>query len=311
VGQVYGSAARRSGGGSKLNKLAMTRGDRWFDIINIVVLGAITIMVLYPLLFVVSASVSSPAAVMEGKVWLWPQGWTLQAYERVFADGAIMRGYGNSLTYMLVGTTINIALTICAAYPLARKDFVGRHVFTFIFAFTMFFSGGLIPSYLLVKSLGLMNSFWAVILPGAVSMWNIIIMRTFFQNIPIELQESAQIDGSSNLRTLFSIVLPLSLPVIAVMLLFYGVGHWNAFFQALIYLSDSDRYPLQLIIRQILLQHQMGSMVDAGETSAEQILLTEGIKYAVIVVSSLPVMLLYPFLQRYFVKGVMLGAIKG
>jgi len=215
-----------------LNKLAASRSDRLFDTANVVLLAAVACFVLYPLVFVVSASFINPAAVIEGRVWLLPQGWTLQSYERVFADNAIMRGYANTLLYASVGTALNITLTICAAYPLSRRDFAGRHVLTLLFAFTMFFGGGLIHTYLLVKSLGLINSFWAVILPGAVSMWNIVIMRTFFQLIPFELQESAQIDGSSNLRTLIAIVLPLSMPVLAVMLLFYGVAHWNAFFQA-------------------------------------------------------------------------------
>lgn len=292
-------------------KLAQTKGDTLFDIINLIVLSAVTCIVLYPLLFVVGASFSSPAAVLEGRVWLLPQGWNVQSYIRVFQDRGIMEGYLNTFMYTAVGTTLNIVLTICAAYPLSRKDFAGGYTLTLLFAFTMFFSGGIIPTYLLVKDLGLINSFWAVILPNAVSMWNIVIMRTFFQNIPTELQESAQIDGCSNTRTLFSIILPLSLPVIAVMVLFYGVSHWNAFFNALMYVSDVHKYPLQLIIRQILLQNQMGDMVSASETSTDQILLVEGIKYAVIVVSSLPVLLLYPFLQRYFVKGVMIGAIKG
>lgn len=294
-----------------MSKLAQTKGDRLFDLLNALTLAAVTCVVLYPLLFVVSASFSSPAAVLEGRVWLWPEGFTLQSYARVFQDGGLMRGYLNTLLYTAVGTTLNITLTVCAAYPLSRKDFVGGYPLTLLFAFTMFFGGGLIPTYLLVKGLGLINTLWAVILPGAVSMWNIVIMRTFFQNIPLELQESAQMDGCSNLRTLVGIVLPLSLPVLAVMMLFYGVGHWNAFFHALIYLSDTHKFPLQLVIRQILLQNQMGEMVGAGETSLDQIMLAEGIKYAVIVVSSLPVLLLYPLLQRYFVKGVMIGAIKG
>jgi putative aldouronate transport system permease protein len=294
-----------------MNKLAQTKGDTLFDILNLLLLGAVTCIVLYPLLFVIGASFSSPAAVLEGRVWLLPQGVNVQSYIRVFQDRSIMEGYMNTLIYTAVGTTVNIILTICAAYPLSRKDFAGGYALTLLFAFTMFFSGGLVPTYLMVKDLGLINSMWAVILPSAVSMWNIVIMRTFFRNIPVELQESAQMDGCSNIRTLVSIVLPLSLPVIAVMVLFYGVSHWNSFFNALIYLSDIHKYPLQLIIRQILLQNQMGDMVSAAETSTDQILLVEGIKYAVIVVSSLPVLLLYPFLQRYFVKGVMIGAIKG
>jgi putative aldouronate transport system permease protein len=294
-----------------VGRLAQTKGDIVFDVVNYVILSLVTILVLYPLVFVLSASISSPAAVVEGQVWLLPKQINVQSYIRVFQDDGIMRGYVNTLIYTCTGTVLNILLTIGAAYPLSRKDFVGRHVLTIIFVITMFFSGGLIPTYLLIKNLGLINTIWAIILPSAVSMWNIIIMRTFFQAIPVELQESAQIDGCSNFRMLVSIILPLSMPVIAVMLLFYGIGHWNSFFNALIYLSDSQKYPLQLILRQILLQDQMGSMVSGSEASVDQIMLTEGLKYAVIIVSSLPVLLLYPFLQRYFVKGVMIGAIKG
>ncbi|UKS28919.1 carbohydrate ABC transporter permease [Paenibacillus sp. HWE-109] len=294
-----------------MGRLAQTRGDSVFDVVNVVILSLVTMLVLYPLVFVLSASFSSPAAVVEGQVWLLPKQINVQSYIRVFQDDGIMRGYINTLIYTCVGTTLNLLLTIGAAYPLSRKDFVGRHVLTIIFVITMFFSGGLIPTYLLIKNLGLINTIWAIIIPGAVSMWNIIIMRTFFQAIPVELQESAQIDGCSNFRMLISIILPLSMPVIAVMLLFYGIGHWNSFFNALIYLSDSQKYPLQLILRQILLQNQMGNMVSGSEASVDQIMLTEGLKYAVIIVSSLPVLLLYPFLQRYFVKGVMIGAIKG
>ncbi|MCU6709951.1 carbohydrate ABC transporter permease [Paenibacillus sp. J5C_2022] len=292
-------------------KIKTSAGDKWFDAVNLTLLGLVSAVVLYPLLFVLSASFSNPAALFEGKVWLFPVGFNVQSYTRVLQDPNIVTGYLNTLLYTTVGTTLNIALTICAAYPLSRKDFDGRNTLMMLFTFTMFFSGGLIPTYLLIKNLGMINTIWAIILPNAVSMWNIIIMRTFFQTIPSELHESAQIDGSSNIRTLLRIVLPLSMPVIAVMILFYGVSHWNAFFNALIYLSDHSKFPLQLIIRQILLQNQMGEMVEATESSVDQILIAEGIKYAVIVVSSLPVLVLYPFLQRYFVKGVMIGAIKG
>lgn len=286
-------------------------GDKWFDAINLFLLGIATLLILYPLVFVLSASFSNPSALFEGRVWLIPVEFNLSSYIRVFKDPNIMNSYLNTLIYTLLGTTINIVLTICAAYPLSRRDFVGRNTLMMLFTFTMFFSGGLIPTYLLVKNLGMINTIWAIVIPGAVSVWNIIIMRTFLQSIPYEIQESAQIDGSSNIHTLIRIVLPLSVPVIAVMVLFYGVAHWNAFFNALIYLSDVKQYPLQLIIRQILLQNQMGEMVDATESSVDQLLIVEGIKYAVIVVSSIPVLMLYPFLQRYFVKGVMIGAIKG
>lgn len=292
-------------------RVLQTRGDRMFDAANVVLLALATLLVLYPLVFVLSASFSNPALILEGKIWLWPKEWTLKSYERVFQNDYVLSGYANTLKYTLVGTALNVVLTICAAYPLSRRDLRGRDALTVFFTVTMFFSGGLIPTYLLVKQLGLIDSFWAVILPNAVSMWNIIIMRTFFQHIPTELQESAHMDGCSNLRLLLRIVLPLSLPVIAVMVLFYGVGHWNAFFNALMYLSDVNKHPLQLIMRGILLENQMGAMVGASEASIDQIVAGEGVKYAIIVVASAPILMLYPLLQRYFVKGVMIGAIKG
>lgn len=290
-----------------------SREDRIFDSINVLLLVLITIIVLYPLLFVLSASVSDPAIVVKGQLWLWPKGFNLDGYERVFQNNDIVTGYGNTILYTVVGTVINVVLTICAAYPLSRKDFRGRHVITAIITFTLFFSGGLIPTYLLVKKLGMLGTIWALVIPNAVAVWNIIIMRTFFQtSIPYEIQESAAIDGCGNFRIMLSIVLPLSTPIIAVMVLFYAVGHWNAFFNALIYLNDRSQYPLQLILREILLQGQMQAMIDMADDSlAKKLMEVEGIKYAVVVIANLPVLLLYPFLQKYFVKGMMIGALKG
>ncbi|CAG7643672.1 hypothetical protein PAESOLCIP111_04523 [Paenibacillus solanacearum] len=290
-----------------------SREDRIFDSINVLLLVLITIIVLYPLLFVLSASVSDPAIVVKGQLWLWPKGFNLDGYERVFQNNDIVTGYGNTILYTVVGTVINVVLTICAAYPLSRKDFRGRHVITAIITFTLFFSGGLIPTYLLVKKLGMLGTIWALVIPNAVAVWNIIIMRTFFQtSIPYEIQESAAIDGCGNFRIMLNIVLPLSTPIIAVMVLFYAVGHWNAFFNALIYLNDRSQYPLQLILREILLQGQMQAMIDMADDSlAKKLMEVEGIKYAVVVIANLPVLLLYPFLQKYFVKGMMIGALKG
>jgi putative aldouronate transport system permease protein len=277
------------------------------------ILTAVLIMVIYPLVFVISASFSDALLVMQGKVWLWPRGFNLDAYKRVFQNSDILMGYRNVIFYTVLGTAINVVLTIAGAYPMSRKDFVGRNALMLFITFTMFFNGGLIPTYMVIKGLGLVNTFWALLLPGAISVWNLIIMRTFFQNtIPVELQESAVIDGASNFRILFSLVLPLSIPVIAVIVLYYAVGHWNAYFSALIYLSDRSQYPLQLFLREILVMNQMQDMMEgASETAAQQQMLAESLKYAVIIVSSIPVLLLYPLLQRYFVKGVMIGAIKG
>ncbi|PIH60083.1 carbohydrate ABC transporter permease [Paenibacillus sp. LK1] len=293
--------------------LVESRGDRIFNIVNHFLLIIITLIVIYPLVFVLSASFSDPQAVLRGEMFLWPKGINLHSYEKIFQNKDILRGYTNTLIYTSVGTLINLVMTILAAYPLSRKDFIGRNAIMALFVFTMFFSGGLIPTYLLIKNLGMLNTFWVMIIPNAVSIWNIIIMRTFFQqSIPNELHEAATIDGCSNIQTLTRIILPLSMPIIAVTILFYAVGHWNAFFNAMLYLSDKDKFPLQLILREILIQGQTNDMVKMSTESAiKQQREVEGIKYAVLVVANIPVLLLYPFLQRYFVKGVMIGAIKG
>ncbi|MGC5770730.1 carbohydrate ABC transporter permease [Paenibacillus pabuli] len=293
--------------------LVESRGDRIFNIVNHFLLIIITLIVIYPLVFVLSASFSDPQTVLRGEMFLWPKGINFHSYEKIFQNKDILRGYSNTLIYTLVGTLINLVMTILAAYPLSRKDFIGRNAIMALFVFTMFFSGGLIPTYMLIKNLGMLNTFWVMVIPNAVSIWNIIIMRTFFQqSIPNELHEAATIDGCSNIQTLTRIILPLSMPIIAVTILFYAVGHWNAFFNAMLYLSDKDKFPLQLILREILIQGQTNDMVKMSTESAiKQQREVEGIKYAVLVVANIPVLLLYPFLQRYFVKGVMIGAIKG
>ena len=254
-----------------------------------------------------------PAKVAAGDVLLWPAGMSFEAYRMVFRDSMIMTGYRNTLYYTLLGTAINLVMTVLAAYPLSRKDWVGRGFFMALVMFTMFFSGGTIPTYLLMNDLGLINTTWALVLPGAVSVYNAIVMRTFFINsIPLELQEAAQVDGCSNTRLLLRIVLPLSKPILAVMVLFYGVAHWNAFFGALIYITESDRYPLQLVLRSILIQNTASQdMLGEVDTLGNRVMLAETIKYALIIVSTLPMMVLYPFLQRFFEKGVMVGSVKG
>jgi len=272
----------------------------------------IFVIVLYPLIFVVSASFSDPLSVMNGKMWLWPVGFTLDAYKEVLNYDSVWIGYKNSLIYTTVGTLFNIMLTTLAAYPLSRRDLPGRNVFMFLITFTMFFHGGLIPTYLVVRDLELVNTMWALIIPNAIATYNLIVMRTYFQtSIPWELQEASLIDGCSNTRLLIKIILPLSKPIIAVMVLFYAVSHWNAYFNALIYLRDEDLYPLQLVLREILIVNQSmdGAGGDFGMT--EKLLLGESIKYALIIVASIPVLIMYPFVQRHFVKGVMIGSIKG
>ncbi|SFS51250.1 carbohydrate ABC transporter permease [Paenibacillus sp. 453mf] len=293
--------------------MAESRGDRYVMTAIYILLGLVSLIVLYPIYFVLIASFSSPEDVMLGKVWLWPKSLSLVGYERIFENNELMKGYFNTILYTFFGTLLNVVMTIAAAYPLSRQDFKGRNAFTILIVFTMFFSGGMIPSYLLIKDLGMLDTFWAMILPTAVSVWNILIMRTFFQSsIPRELQEAAFLDGCSNLKLLVRIILPLSGPVLAVMVLFYAVGHWNSYFNALIYLSDRDKYPLQLFLREILIQNQMQNMVDLGsDTYSKSLMEVEAIKYAAVMVTNLPMLILYPFLQKYFIKGVMIGAIKG
>jgi len=247
---------------------------------------------------------------MANRVILLPKGFNINAYKMVFSHPEIGRSYINTIIYTVVGTFINLLFTTLGAYPLSRRDFYGRNIFTGIFVFTMFFSGGMIPSYLLVKDLKMLNTIWAIVLPGAVSTWNMVVMRTFFQNtIPVELQESAFIDGAGDFKVFLRIVLPLSTSILAVMTLFYGVGHWNSWFSALIYLSDRKKYPLQIILREILIQSDTSEMTGGPVSDLEKI--GEGIKYATMVVATVPILCLYPFLQRYFVKGVMIGALKG
>ncbi len=290
--------------------------DRIFNLVNNTVLVFILAIVLYPLIYVLSASISNPDMVITGKMWLFPTGIQFDGYRRVFQDNDIWSGYKNTVIYTVMGTLVSLFVTLTTAYPLSRKDFVGRNFFTLLFTFTMFFSGGLIPTYLLVKDLGMRNTVWVMVLLGSVSMYYVIIARTFFQNnIPLELQEASYMDGCSNTRLFLSIILPLSAPIIAVLSLFYGVIQWNGYFTAMIYLSDRKMFPLQLILREILVQNQMSlEMIKTGEQFEimdRQAKTAELIKYVVIIVSSLPMLLMYPFLQRYFIKGMMVGALKG
>ena len=289
-----------------------SRDDKVFGAINGLLVLLLALICAYPILYMLFASISNPAAVLRGEVFWGPKEFTIASYRQVFRHKLFVRSYGNTLLYVTVGTCINLVMTTLGAFVLSRRKFPGKTFFVMVFTFTMFFNGGLIPNYLVVKKLNLINTIWALTLPGAISMWNLIIMRNFFQTgIPYELQEAAQIDGCSHFRTLASIVLPLSGPVVAVMVMYYGVGHWNAYFNAMIYISDQTRYPLQIILRQVLLENDMTSAQLGTETTTEQILMTEGLKYAIVVVASAPIMMIYPLLQRCFVKGVMIGAIKG
>lgn len=286
--------------------------DRWFDALNYTFLTVLMLVVLYPLYVIVISSISDPNSVNAGHVWLLPKGLTFEGYERIFQDERIWRGYRNSLIYTALGTSINVVLTITAGYALSR-NLVGRNVFMFLIVFTMFFSGGLIPSYLLIKELGMYNSIWSQVIPTAVGAWNVIITRTFFQTtIPDELYEASEIDGCSDVVFFWKIALPLSMPIIAVMVLFSAVGHWNSYFQALIYLQDEALQPLQIVLREILIVNEtQENMLTVGQDDSEMLRIVDVMKYGIIIVASLPVLMIYPFLQRYFVKGVMIGSIKG
>ncbi|MCD9023717.1 carbohydrate ABC transporter permease [Cohnella silvisoli] len=276
-------------------------------------LAAVLIVILYPLIYIVSSSFSSPLAVMSGRVWLWPVEPTIKGYTAVLSNPRIWTGYGNSLFYTAAGSFISVSLTIAIAYPLSKKTFYGRGPIMYLLIITMIFSGGLIPFYMTVKQLGLVDTRWALLLPQAIAVWQLFIAKTFFQEtIPSELNEAAEIDGCSDIRFLLSMVLPLSKPIIAVLVLMYAVASWNAYFDALIFLRDSALYPLQIILRDILIQNTVDQtmMVDARTMEARQGM-KDLLKFSLIVVSSLPVLIIYPFVQKYFVKGVMIGSLKG
>ncbi|WP_136603917.1 carbohydrate ABC transporter permease [Paenibacillus dokdonensis] len=301
-----------------LSGVRETKRDKLFLICNYIYVLLAFLVVFYPLVYMISASISDPKYVGSGEMWLWPKGITFDGYKRVFENSSIWTGYGNTILYTVVGTAINLVVTLPAAYALSRKDFVGRNFFMAMFMVTMFFGGGLVPTYLLIKQLGMINTMWAIVIPSAASIWNIIVSRTFFQSsIPKELQEAAQIDGCTNMRLFIKIILPLSMPIIAVMALFYGVGNWNSYFSALIYLNDSAKYPLQLVLRQILVLQEMaaqgGGAIDASTAAAmnSKAEIAALVKYAVIIVATVPIIAIYPFLQRYFVQGVMIGSVKG
>ncbi|HVL22546.1 MAG TPA: carbohydrate ABC transporter permease [Thermomicrobiales bacterium] len=290
-----------------------TGADRTFTIVNYALLCLFLVSVAYPLIYVVSASMSSPSAVISGRMWLWPVDFTLAGYRAVFDNPRILTGFKNSAFYTLVGTTVSVTLTILAAYPLSRKDLTGRGPIMFLFLFTLLFGGGLIPTYLVVRETGLLNTRWALIIPAALSVYNMIITRTFFQaTIPDELLEAAQLDGVSDFRFLLDVVLPLSMPIVAVNALFYAVAQWNQYFNALIYLTDQGLFPLQLILREILIQNQvdLSKIGDIAQLEQRQHL-ADLLKYSLIVVASLPVLVIYPFVQRHFVRGVLIGSLKG
>lgn len=283
-------------------------GSKVFDVVNYLILAVIGFIMLYPMYYVLIVSMSSAKFISLGEVTFFPKGITFEAYERVFNSANIWTGYKNTIVYTVLGTIINVLLTAMCAYPLSRKEFYGRKTLTVLITITMFVSGGLIPLYLVINNIHLMNTMWAVILPSAISTYNMIIMRTSFESIPDSLIESAYLDGANDIVILRWIVLPLSKAIIATMVLFYSVSHWNSYFPAMLYLNDKSKYPVQVIMRDIIIGSDMS---EAGDTSALSMVSVLNYRYAVIIISLVPILLVYPFIQKYFTKGVMVGAVKG
>ncbi|MCL2479262.1 MAG: carbohydrate ABC transporter permease [Treponema sp.] len=298
---------------TKRNRIRNTGEDRVFYIFVFVILGFLFLVVLYPMIYVISSSFSSPWAVSTGRVVLWPVDLSLEGYKAVFTNNMIGIGYMNTVIYTICGTLINVFMTVLAAYPLACPRLPGKKIFMFLFTFTMLFSGGMIPSYILIRTLGMLNTRWAMVIPGAIGVYEMIITRTFFMSsIPAELQEAAEIDGASDIQYMLHCVLPLSKAVLAVITLYFAVGHWNAYFNAFLYLTNKNLFPLQIVLRDILLSNMIDPTVTMDETLlAAKLGMADLLKYALIIVSSLPVMMIYPFIQKYFIQGVMIGSLKG
>ena len=286
-----------------------SRGDRVFQAAVYAIIVLIAVFTLYPLIYSLSASVSEPREILNGHVWLYP----VNTYQRVFRSADIQSGYLNTIIYAVAGTALNLLMTIAAAYPLSMKDMKGRNFITIMITFTMFFSGGMIPTYINIKNLGLLNTRWSVILPGLINVTNLLILRNYFINsVPDELHEAAEIDGSSPMNTLFTIILPLSKSILVVITIYYFVAHWNAYFDAMMYITKRNKWPLQVFLRQILLLSQMGDMAETmGADDANTALLYASLKYAIIIIAALPLIIVYPLVQKFFEKGIMLGSVKG
>ena len=293
-------------------KIYNSKLDRIVYKINALLLCAVVISVLYPLVYILMASFTDPTTLLNEGISFNISNWTLEGYIKILSDPAMIRGFFNSLIYSTLFALISVSTSVTAGYALAQKDLVGRRFISNIFVVTMFFGGGLVPTYLLVKSLGMLDTIWAIILPGAVNVWNIILARTYFQSLPKELQESAKVDGATDIKTFFKIILPISKPIILVLVLYAFVAQWNSYFDAMIYLKSDNLAPMQLVLRRILIQNQpMPGMISDQLAMAELKRLSEMIKYSAIVISSLPLMIMYPFFQKYFEQGVMVGSIKG
>ena len=301
----------------KTKPVKRCREDVIFDTVIFIILTLILFVVAYPLYWVIISSFSDPTAVSAGKVLLRPMGFTLKGYAEVFKNSQVMRGFFNSIVITFVGVCVTLAVTLPTAYALSRDNFSGKKPITVFYMITMFFGGGMIPTYLVVKNMQLLNTIWALVLPGCLSVYNMIVARTFFKsNISEELYEAGEIDGCTQSRFFFQIALPLSKAIIAIMVLYYGVGHWNSYFSALLYISDQDKYPLQLVLRNILITNQTALSQTATTAAAraalqEQQQLIDVMKYSLIIISSVPVLIMYPLVQKHFVKGVMIGSVKG
>lgn len=290
-------------------KIKATRAEKTFDFFNILIVSLLALVCLYPMYYVFINSFSSASAVARGEVTILPRGFSLASYRSIFDNASFLHSMGNTMIYTVLGTAISLILCVLCAYPLSVRTFSGRKVFTILITFTMFFNGGLIPTYLVVKSMGMLDSIWAMVIPAAISTYNVIIIRTFFQSISGEMRESAYIDGANDLVILFRIMIPLSMPVLATITLFCAVTHWNGFMPALLYLNDKTKYPMQMILRNMLIAEQMSEQY--ANIAGEMEILPETLKYASIIISTAPILFVYPFLQRYFVKGVMIGSVKG
>lgn len=297
----------------KPRPIRFSKSDRLFYAVSTALITLLFVSVLYPIVFVVSASFSEGRMVSAGKVILWPVNASLEGYKAVFRNKSILTSYMNTIKYTALGTIVNVTVCMMCAYPMARRDLEGRNVFMLIFTFTMYFGGGMIPNYILMRNLSIIDTTWVMILPGALSVYNMILARTFIQSaIPSELLEAATLDGCGDFRYLIKIVLPLSKAIIAVIAMYSAVGHWNMYFNAMLYLNSTDKMPLQIVLREILLANQFdASMMMDPELQEARADLADVLKYALILVSTVPILCVYPFIQRYFIQGVMIGSIKG
>lgn len=296
----------------KKSFLSQSASDKVFTLGGNIFLGLFVFSIIIPIIYIIVASFIDPVTLQNSGISFDFSKWTATAYERVISNKQIWVGFYNAIVYSVVFTVVSVMITLLAAYPMSRPDFRGRKVINIIFVITMFFGGGLIPTYLVISDLGLLNSMWAIILPGAFSVWNMIIARTYYQNIPAELREAAEVDGANEMTYFFKILLPVCKPVIAVLVLWQFVGMWNSYFDAMVYLSDEAKQPLQLVLRAILIQNQPQSgMIADIQSTAARAQIGELLKYATIIISSLPLIAMYPFFQKYFDAGIMAGSVKG